>query len=184
VYVEAAMRKSALLLVLLLGVGPAFAGNLPDPQKTPGMPLTKVPSGKAAQCISGKMGTTVSVGDPVTLTMICTPGYTQCVRSVPSKVKAAVYKSYGLSGNHTGYCDTDQGCEVDHLISLEIGGSNDQKNLWPEPYEGEQWNAHVKDQLENWFHTEVCAGRMSLQQAQKEISTNWIEAYKKHIPSQ
>jgi hypothetical protein len=175
------MRKLAFLAVLFLFVGPAFAGSLPDPQKTPGVPLTKVLNQKAADCISGKMGTEVSVGDPITLTMICTPGYTQCVRSVSSKIKKAVYKSYGLAGNHTGYCESDQGCEVDHLISLEIGGSNDQKNLWPEPYEGEEWNAHVKDQLENWFHTEVCAGRMPLTQAQKEISENWIDAYKKHL---
>jgi len=53
--------------------------------------------------------------------------------------------------------------------------------LWPEPYEGEEFNAHVKDQLENWYHTEVCAGRMSLKKAQKDISTNWIEAYRKHL---
>jgi hypothetical protein len=39
--------------------------------------------------------------------------------------KDAVYQSYALAGNHTGYCDTQQGCEIDHLISLELGGSND-----------------------------------------------------------
>jgi hypothetical protein len=98
--------------------------------------------------------------------------------------KTAVYKSYGLTGNHTGYCDSDQGCEVDHLISLELGGSNDQKNLWPEPYQGEEFNAHVKDQLENWYHAQVCSGQMPLKQAQKEISSNWIEAYKKHLGGQ
>ena len=63
--------------------------------------------------------------------------------------------------------------------SLELGGSNDLKNLWPEPYEGEEFNAHVKDQLENWLHAEVCAGRMPSKEAQKEISSNWIEAFKK-----
>jgi hypothetical protein len=177
------MRTKAALVaaVLLLAIGPALAGDLPDPQKTPGAALTKVPDAKAAKCISQKMGTTISVGDTVSLTMICTSGYTQCVRAVPTKTKNAVYKSYGMTGNHTGFCDTDQGCEVDHLISLELGGSNDQKNLWPEPYEGEEFNAHVKDQLENWLHTEVCAGRMPLKQAQKEISSNWIEAFKKHL---
>jgi 5-methylcytosine-specific restriction endonuclease McrA len=51
-------------------------------------------------------------------------------------VKQSVCTSYGLTGNHTGYCDTNHGCEVDHLISIELGGSNDQHNLWPEPYQG------------------------------------------------
>ena len=58
------------------------------------------------------------------------------VRNVTSAEKAAVFHSYDLAGNHTGYCQNDDklGCEVDHLISLELGGSNDQANLWPEPY--------------------------------------------------
>lgn len=175
------LRKGAIIAAIsFLTIGRAFAIDLPDHQKTPGVPLIKVPTDKAANCISDIMGTDISKGDTVTLTMICTPRYTKCVRSVSTKLKRQVYKSYDLAGNHTGYCDSDQGCEVDHLISLEIGGSNDLGNLWPEPYEGEQWNAHVKDQLENWFHTEVCAGRMSLKKAQDEISSNWIEAFKKH----
>jgi hypothetical protein len=113
--------------------------------------------------------------------MICTPGYTKCIRNVSTAVKKQVYASYGLAGNHTGYCDSQQGCEIDHLISLELGGSNDARNLWPEPYQGEALNAHVKDRLENKMHADVCAGEVSLKDAQKEISTNWIDAYRKHI---
>jgi hypothetical protein len=86
--------------------------------------------------------------------------------------KVAVYGSYGLTGNHTGYCDVQQGCEIDHLVSLELGGSNDQKNLWPQPYQGSAWNAHVKDQLENFLHAQVCAGNIALDQAQREISAD------------
>jgi len=67
------------------------------------------------------------------------------------------------------------------LISLELGGSNDARNLWPEPYQGEALNAHVKDRLENNMHADVGAGEVSLNDTQTEISTNWIEAYRKHI---
>jgi hypothetical protein len=83
------MRTKITLIaaIVLLTIGQALAGNLPDPQKTPGDALTKVPDKKAASCISQKMGTTVSVGDPVTLEILCTSGYTQCVRNVPSKTK-------------------------------------------------------------------------------------------------
>jgi hypothetical protein len=155
--------------------------DMPDPDKTPGDALSTVQSEEMANCISGKTGRTVEEGDPITLQMICTPGYTQCVRKVSPAIKNRVYLSYGLIGNHNGYCDSRQGCEVDHLISLELGGSNDIKNLWPEPYDGEEFNAHVKDRLENFLHTEICAGRISLTKAQKEIATDWKESFTRRI---
>jgi 5-methylcytosine-specific restriction endonuclease McrA len=74
-----------------------------------------------------------------------------------------------------------QGCEGDHLISIELGGSNEQTNLWPQPYSGLQWNAHVKDQLENFYHDQVCSGKIPLTTAQKEIADDWVAAYKKRI---
>lgn len=128
-----------------------------------------------------------------TVNDICTTS-TKLVRNVPEDVKNAVYKEYGLTANHTGYCKDlsaygkdgkliagkkDEGCEVDHLRSLEIGGSNDITNLWTQPYFG-QWNAHTKDLYENYLHRQICKGTMTIDQAQKEISTNWIEGYKSH----
>jgi hypothetical protein len=174
-------RSPLLVLAFFIVAIPALARDLPDSQKTPGVPLVKVPDDVAAECISSKTGRSVEAGDTITLQMVCTHGYTQCVRKVSAATKNAVYASYGLTGNHNGYCESDQGCEVDHLVSLELGGSNEQGNLWPEPYENEQWNAHVKDQLENFLHAEVCTGRISLKQAQTEVSTNWIESFKKRI---
>jgi hypothetical protein len=177
------MRKTIMIAAIAAGVCcfPAFARDMPDPDKTPGDALSTVQSEEMANCISGKTGRTVEEGDPITLQMICTLGYTQCVRKVSPAIKNRVYLSYGLIGNHNGYCDSRQGCEVDHLISLELGGSNDIKNLWPEPYEGEQFNAHVKDRLENFLHTEICAGRISLTKAQKEIATDWKESFTRRI---
>jgi len=112
----------------------AFADDLPDQQKTPGAILDTVPDEQAANCLSDKTGTSVQTGDAITTALICTLGYSKCIRNVPQAAKQSVYTSYGLAGNHSGYCDTNQGCEVDHLISIELGGSNDQQNLWPEPY--------------------------------------------------
>ena len=71
--------------------------------------------------------------------------------------------------------------EVDHLISLELGGSNDIKNLWPQSYTTKPWNAHVKDKLENRLHKLICYGAINIVEAQIAISKNWIEAYKKYI---
>ena len=177
-------RFALAVAALLISIAPTFSQtipSLPDSQKTPGVPLMVIPDDKTASCIADLVGGPLEQGDAITLQMVCAPGYSKCIRNVPAAEKRSVYASYGLQGNHTGYCESQQGCEVDHLISLELGGSNDQKNLWPEPYQGEALNAHVKDRLENFLHTEVCAGRIGLKEAQDEISTNWIESYRKRI---
>jgi hypothetical protein len=177
-------RFALIATVLCLTVFPAFADDLPDASKTPGAILGTVPDDQVASCLSDKTGTNVQVDDPITVDLICTPGYSKCIRNVPQAEKNSVYQSYGLAGNHTGYCDTKQGCEVDHLISLELGGSNDQSNLWPQPYQGSDWNAHVKDQLENYLHAQVCAGSIALDKAQQEIAKDWIASYKKRLGGQ
>jgi hypothetical protein len=107
-----------------------------------------------------------------TLDKICQKGYSATVRHVTDKQKDEVFKEYNLerSGNY----------EVDHLISLELGGSNDTRNLWPQSYHG-VWNARIKDTLENRLHTLVCDGKVELRQAQYDISHNWIQAYCKYM---
>jgi hypothetical protein len=166
---------------IVLSANTALADDLPDSAKTPGAVLETVPDEQVASCLSNKTGTNVKVSDAITIRLICTPGYSRCIRDVPQIEKTSVYRSYGLMGNHTGYCDTTQGCEVDHLISLKLGGSNDQTNLWPEPYQGTTWNAHVKDQLENSLHRQVCQGNIALDQAQQEIAKDWITSYKARL---
>jgi hypothetical protein len=63
--------------------------------------------------------------------------------------------------------------EVDHLISLELVGSNTMRDLWPEPYAGAD-NAHTKDSMENRLHADVCAGRITLARGQDEIVHWWM----------
>ena len=156
------MRVTSRWLLVVLAVGllsvTAFAQTtahyrtgangvlLPDPDTTPGAVLQ------------------------VTLTEICTTGYTQTVRNVPESVKRQVYTLYGAT-KEPGVC-----CEVDHLISLELGGSNDMANLWPQPYTPTP-GAREKDVLENFLHKAVCGGAMTLEEAQRKIATDWYKAY-------
>jgi hypothetical protein len=105
----------------------------------------------------------------VTATQVCKPGYATSVRSVSSAEKAEVYRRYGEQ-NVTGRD------EVDHFISLEIGGSNDVTNLWPEPYAPAP-GAHEKDKVENYLHAQVCSGAMTLPQAQQAIRNDWYAVY-------
>lgn len=125
---------------------------LPDPSLTPGAVLPGV-----------------------TAAEVCRRGWAHAVRHVPREVRHAVYAAYGVpGGNHTGICAGPGGCELDHLVSLELGGSNDAANLWPQPHAG----AVVKDRLEDELHRRVCAGEMALDQAQAMIARDWVAAYR------
>ena len=97
---------------------------------------------------------------------ICVAGYTAKIRNVSTATKAQVFAEYSITPTPGAY-------EIDHLIALEIGGSNDIRNLWPEPYSGAD-NAHDKDAIENGLHTQVCAGTLPLATAQDEIVHWWV----------
>jgi hypothetical protein len=84
-------------------------------------------------------------------------------------VKNAVYAEYDITKHFNGRTG-----EVDHLVSLELGGTNARANLFPEAAPG----SHQKDRLENALHGEVCDGTVSLRRAQREIAGNWVAAYR------
>jgi hypothetical protein len=68
--------------------------------------------------------------------------------------------------------------ELDHLISLELGGApRDAANLWPEPLAGDL-NARQKDRVENFLHAQVCSGARSLPEAQRLIATDWVSVFR------
>jgi hypothetical protein len=106
---------------------------------------------------------------------ICVSGYASSVRDVPESEKDTVYTRYGVP--HVPYRH-----EVDHLVSLELGGSNAIANLWPEPYAG-RWGARTKDVLEDRLHDLVCAGTIRLGYAQRIEARNWVAAYKRYVGS-
>jgi hypothetical protein len=111
----------------------------------------------------------------VTVQDLCVRGYTKKVRNVPAEMKREVYEEYGITSHGSG------DYEVDHLIPLELGGSNSIKNLWPESHRTSPWNAQVKDRLEGKLHELVCSGQLDLKTAQQAIASNWIEAYKTYV---
>jgi hypothetical protein len=106
----------------------------------------------------------------VTKKQICTVGYTKTVRDVTESKKKAVFSMYNTDRTKDEY-------EVDHLISLQLGGNNDLGNLWPQSYTTQPWNARIKDKLENKLNDEICKGNLSMKEAQQRISTDWILTY-------
>ena len=108
-------------------------GGLPDPACTPGAVDPRVNQGDLSASV-------------------CRRGYTATVRppvDVTEKIKRDQMAAYGLQGQRLA------DFELDHLISLELGGAPaDVANLWPEPWNGET-NAHMKDAVENYLNREV-----------------------------
>jgi len=111
-----------------------------------------------------------------TLKAICVKGYTagKGIRNVSEATKRQVFAEYNISPKSDHF-------EIDHLISLELGGSNDIKNLWPQSYDTAPLNAHTKDALEDHLHALVCSGKVKLSTVQKDIATDWTAAYVKYI---
>ncbi len=110
----------------------------------------------------------------VTREEVCT-GSSDNNRAVPVALRSRVFEMYGISGaNARAY-------EVDYLITPALGGADDIRNLWPQSYSATIWNAQVKDALEDRLREMVCDGSLDLREAQREISGNWIAAYKKYF---
>jgi hypothetical protein len=109
----------------------------------------------------------------MTVAQLCAVSFhTGTVRNVPESEKQAVCSIYGIArANCTG-----AKYEIDHLISLELGGTNDRSNLWPQPYAPKP-GAKEKDIVENWLHRQVCSGAVPLATAQQQISTDWYAIY-------
>lgn len=157
------MRYAAVLLALLWAV-PALAGDLPDPKLTPGVARPEL-----------------------TVKKICATKWGHDARAVTAKMKREVMEAYRFKPSD---CPSGK-AEIDHLWSRELGGADDVRNLWPQCYEkpvkgrtpsqSPEWGAHKKDRLENELHKQLCAGALTLAEARRELSSDWIASYRKHF---
>ena len=151
--------KLALTLLALAALALAQSAPhamLPDARITPGVADPRVTQATIQQTI-------------------CQAGYTATVRSVSTAEKKAVLHLYALPDNQLHLV------EIDHFLSLEVGGSNDLKNLWPQYYSAAKGQtgylgAREKDVVETWLHRQVCAGKMTLAAAQAAIR-EWPQWY-------
>lgn len=169
----------AFLLPLMACNVSTTGGNTPSSGGTiqePNWGVQTKTSGCAAQDgLQDSACTPGAIFASATREQICVPGYASSVRHVTTSTKNKVYASYGIKKHTAGQY------EVDHLVSLQLGGSNEIANLWPEiatPKPG----FHEKDRVENYLHDQVCDGKMTLREAQIQIATNWKEVYEK-LPS-
>jgi hypothetical protein len=122
---------------------------------------------------------------------ICMTKWGADERFVTAAMKKQVYALYGTAPgqgvckytSHTGKngATVTKGCEIDHRVSREVGGTDTVDNLWPQPYlTPEQPGAYQKDKLENWLHKQVCmTHKMTLAEAQQALKGDWYAAYLK-----
>jgi len=155
------MKPAAFLIIALSFSSPAWASDLPDPALTPGAINPDVTQQNILQTV-------------------CVMGYTKTIRPpahYTNKLKKRQLREYGYADRNPKHY------EEDHLIALSIGGApHDKRNLWPEPRKSE-WNAKKKDRLEFVLYKMVCNQEISLANAQHAMATNWIEAWKRYVPS-
>ena len=114
----------------------------------------------------------------VTRAEVCRAAGSEETHPIPASLRQKVLQEYQTPESHAAEY------EVDFLITPGLGGADDIKNLWPEPYTSTVWNAHVKDALEDRLHDMVCSGQLDLATAQRDIATDWISAYKKYFHTQ
>jgi hypothetical protein len=112
---------------------------------------------------------------PISISDACSIAHEEVVRDVPASLRQQVLHEYGIASARA------EDYEIDFLIAPRLGGTEDIHNLWPEPYTLPTWNARVKDALEEHLHQMVCQGTLDLPTAQRDISTDWITAYKKYF---
>jgi hypothetical protein len=129
----------------------AEARATPDPNLTPGATL------------------------PVTKGDICSADRVEARRMISEPVARQVFAAYGITRPAPG------SYELDYLITPALGGDDNIRNFWPQPYGTTVWNAHLKDALEDHLYRLVCEDRLDLSTAQRDISQDWIQAYKKYF---
>jgi hypothetical protein len=172
-----------IIPILIFAIGVYFYVNAPRTQAVPQSQDTQLNLGKRTKTESCEAKN--SLPDPkctpgdvftdVTAKEICVSGYSGNARNVSDSLKENVYKQYGITHRDIGEY------QVDHLISLELGGSNDISNLWPQaatPLPGYR----EKITNDNFLHEQVCSGKMTLITAQQINATDWVSYYNKTQP--
>ena len=182
-----ALLASAILAVTVTACGPVH------PDSTYGASLPMAASTSAKPCHARHINqadpqawlpdatcTPGAVDSTVTLSQLCphvSPALkrpsTDYTNALKREQLASEYVYADSAGTHT-YAAADT--EEDHLVSRELGGKLAAKeNLWPEPHA----SLNEKDKVESAAHAAICAGRLTLPQAQQGIATNWIELGKR-----
>ena len=71
--------------------------------------------------------------------------------------------------------------KIDHLIPLELGGADTIDNLWPQSLRARPYGPERKELLTEVLLQRVARKQITLEQAQEQIRTDWIDAFIDHL---
>lgn len=187
---KAAVLATIILSLALFPVQPASAQNCHNVNPAADQPLAPVTLPPANSC-SLRMSHGYPLPDPactpgainptVTIDVLRDPAYrTSCTRDsgTTARQKAGTYDWYNIEHptNNTG---PNQTCELDHLVSLELGGADTLDNIWPQcgppGVALRQRYFKQKDLVENYLAAQVKAGTIDLGDAQRGIASDWTQ---------
>ena len=162
----------------------------PDPKMTPGKTNPDITQDnlKSTVCSEKWTGINKFTHKEATGTEILRPPV-----EITDKIKTQTMKAYHSTGAADQY-------ELDHFISLELGGCPDcVENLWPQAYGDAKHpmtmpqratfdkanpndktilpGSSQKDKVEDHLKTEICTGAVTLDRAQKIVTGDWYACY-------
>lgn len=122
-----------------------------------------------------------AINPTVTITVLRNPDFrTSCVRDQASSSteKQSTYRAYEIT-KPVPNSGANMVCELDHVISLELGGADTVDNIWPQcgPANVPRNNRyfHQKDVVENYLADQVERGKIDLEAAQRAITSDWTQ---------
>lgn len=96
-------------------------------------------------------------------------------RGVTEAMERKVFKRYRIPWSRRAEF------KIDHLIPVELDGADTIDNLWPQSRRVKPYGAERKEFLTQHLLAQIAAGKMSIAQAQEEISEDWISCFVDHL---
>jgi len=94
---------------------------------------------------------------------------------VTVEMEQKVFARYRLPWSSRG------GFKIDHLIPVELGGADTIDNLWPQSLRARPYGWERKELLTAILLQRIARKQITLEQAQDQISRDWIDAFIDHL---
>jgi len=104
---------------------------------------------------------------------VCAADYESSVKPLADHQRKEALARYGKREDDTTF-------ELDHLIAVSLGGSNDPDNLWPIP-KNKEYGPEWKAELDKTLHQMVCDKKITLKAAQDAVKKDWTKAYDQYV---
>ena len=96
-------------------------------------------------------------------------------RGVTAAIEQKVFARYRLPWSRRAEF------KIDHLIPVELEGADTIDNLWPQSVRAKPYGADRKELLTEVLLQRIAKGQITLEEAQKQISKDWIDAFIDHL---